>query len=166
MWTKPSVRPAAQGAGDQEGGAEAARPLGPGRPLEGRGCRPRPDRECRRGRAGGFLFKRSHRLLLLGTDPGEPTVGRRSPPTGFIVRAEKGGVPRGRDGPLTGASAPPRVGDDALAVVNKPLKGIVWGVDWRTFFNIHSECFFLGNIITFALKRLPLLGYKSVQSLL
>lgn len=120
-----------------------------------------------KGARRGFLFKRSHWLLLLGTDPGEPTVGRRSPPTGFIVRAEKGGVPWGRDGPLTGASAPPRVGDDAwLAVVNKPLKGIVWVVDWRTFFNIHSECFFLGNIITFALKRLPLLGYKSVQSLL
>lgn len=45
------------GTGDQEGGAEAARPLGPGRPLEGRGCRPRPDRECRRGRAGGFCLR-------------------------------------------------------------------------------------------------------------
>lgn len=57
VWTKPSVRPAAQGAGDQEGGVEAARPWGPGRPLEGRGCRPRPDRECRRGRAGGFCLR-------------------------------------------------------------------------------------------------------------
>lgn len=45
------------GSRDQEGGAEAARPLGAGRPLEGRGCRPRPDRECRRGRAGGFCLR-------------------------------------------------------------------------------------------------------------
>lgn len=36
----------------------------------------------------------------------------------------------------------------------------------RVFSNTHSDCFFWDNIITFGLKRLPCLGYKSLQSLI